>query len=100
MGAMNAMGHVTLAIAAGSDDALWDLAAELCSRLGREGVPGLHAFTPAERRESRLPRYCFHPDGTPGVEFRGEKLREALSLGVVWLARQMPEAEMWRPDDA
>lgn len=107
MGSMNAMGHV-LAVSAGGDlDELWRLGEEMSRRLvehfgadaaaaaGHQDAVTLHSLGPGEDGGNRC---CFHPTSSQAVEFRGETLREALEAGVVWLAKQLPEHEMWRRD--
>lgn len=91
MGAMNASGWVLLAAASEDSDAIWDLLNEFAARTGAEG-PTVHAMGEG------LPRYCVHPDSSPGVEFRDDNLRQALLMGAVWKASQMPEDDVWRRD--
>ena len=42
-----------------------------------------------------LPRYCIHPLGDH-VEIRHDDLREGLMAAAVWLARKLPEDQLWR----
>lgn len=98
MGALNATGHLLVAVAAGDTEALWDLCAEMCERRGLGGSPGMHGFTPGERAEHGTPRYCFHPTSAPDLEFRGDDMHDVVLQGAVWLARQLDPTDMWRRD--
>lgn len=102
MGAMSAVAHVAVVGAGGSLDELWDLAEELNERIhGQTGVlghPGLHTFSPAERKQKDVPRYCFHPNSDPKIEFRADEQADALIQGCVWLAARLPADDVWRRD--
>jgi predicted deacetylase len=101
MGAMNATAHVLCAAAGGSVDEMWRLCEEMVERLrGRVSIGDgltLHGFTAADL-ESGTPRYCFHPSGEQEIEFRSDDLDEALLKGAMYLARLLPDNEMWRRD--
>ncbi|MGH2897903.1 MAG: hypothetical protein ACRDMZ_04460, partial [Solirubrobacteraceae bacterium] len=60
--------------------------------------PGLHGFTAEERAAGMGARCCYHPTGEPEIELRHDELREALLMGCAYLARLMPEDELWRRD--
>lgn len=103
MGQMNAMGHV-LAVSAGGDlDELWRLGDELAGRLaehfgpdaGHANVMTVHGLSEGEDDPNRC---CVHPTSSAAVEFRSVTLRGGIELAVVWLAKQLPEGEMWRRD--
>lgn len=107
MGQMNAMGHV-LAVSAGGDlDELWRLGDEMAGRLvehfgpeaakeaGLANVMTVHGLSEGEDEPNRC---CVHPTSSPAVEFRAVTLRGGIELAVVWLAKQLPEHELWRRD--
>lgn len=102
MGSLNAVAWVAVVMAGGDADELWDLGEELRARLGDRiagGPPGLHGFSPVEKRQHvGVRRYCYHPTGEPHVEFRADKLEDALFQGCAYLARLMPDDEVWRRD--
>lgn len=99
MGSMNAMGHLLCAGARGVEE-LWLLAEELRERVGDRVVsepPGLHGFD-ADARAAGIPRFCFHPTGEQHVEFRSNSMQDALLAGCAYLAKLLPEDEIWRRD--
>lgn len=102
MGAMNAWGHLVVVGAGDDTNELWDFAEELRDRLGERiggHAPGLHGFTRRERHEMpAAKRFCYHPTGEPHIEFRSDDLHEAILAGAAYLAKLLPEDELWRRD--
>jgi hypothetical protein len=93
MGSLNAMGHVLVASAAETPDALWDL----CDELARMAIQDPGAGVGIHSLPDGMPRYCVHPTGGD-EEFRGDDLRETLLQATVWLAGKLDPNVMWRRD--
>lgn len=101
MGSMNAMAWLLVEAARPDVERLWLFTEELRERLGDRIAgepPALHGFD-EEAREAGIPRFCFHPTGEQHVELRSNSLTDAMLAGCTYLAKLMPEDEMWRRDD-